>query len=228
MDLSLSQGIQRLSIQFPPFILAVIFHEYAHGWIAKRWGDKTAEEQGRLTLNPLPHIDPLGTLIFPLINMLASTPFLIGWARPVPINPRRFRKYRPGLFWVALAGPGMNFLLALISSVLFCAVARWMPEGFYLREPLEAMAYVSVTLNYALAVFNLIPLPPLDGSKIIESILPARLSIKYEQISKYSFFILMALLLTGGLSVLSYPIQFCSNLTLYLMAKLFQLPGIFS
>lgn len=224
---SLAPNLQRLAVQFPPFILAVIFHEYAHGFVANRWGDKTAKEAGRLTLNPIPHIDPIGTLLFPIINMVSGMNILIGWARPVPIDPRRFRKFRPGLFWVSIAGPGMNVLLALISAALFCMIALWMPEDFYLREPLEAMAYVSVSLNYALAVFNLIPLPPLDGSKVVESMLPLAAARKYESIAQYSFFILMALLLTGAFSVLAYPIQYCANMTLYLMGRAFQLPGVY-
>jgi Zn-dependent protease len=207
--------------------MAVIFHEFAHGFIANRWGDKTAKEAGRLTLNPLPHVDMLGTIIFPLINMASGTNFLIGWARPVPIDPRRFRKYRPGLFWVAIAGPSMNVLLAFLSAALFCALSLWVPETFYLHEPLIAMAYVSVSLNFALGIFNLIPLPPLDGSKIIESVLPYAAAQKYEKVAQYSFFILMALLLTGALSVLAYPINFCTNLTIFVMAKLFHLPGVY-
>ena len=223
---TLASGLQKLAVQFPPFIIAVIFHEYSHGFVARLWGDKTAEEAGRLTLNPVPHIDVLGTLIFPIINMVSSVPILIGWAKPVPIDPRRFRKYRPGLFWVSIAGPGSNVILAILSAATFCAITLWVPEDFYLREPLEAMAYISVTLNYALGIFNLIPLPPLDGSKIVEAFLPLRFVQKYEQLAKYSFFILIALLLTGAMSVLSYPIRFLSNLTLYSMAQLFHLPGV--
>src|SRR4051812_33854217 len=104
----LVQRLQLTAIQMPPFLMAVVFHEFAHGIVANRWGDSTAKDEGRLTLNPVPHVDPIGTLLFPLINMISGIPFLIGWARPVPINPSRFRKYRPGLFWVSLAGPSMN------------------------------------------------------------------------------------------------------------------------
>jgi Zn-dependent protease len=222
---SLAPNLQRLAVQFPPFILAVIFHEYAHGFIAHRWGDKTAQEAGRLTLNPVPHVDPIGTLLFPIINMVSGMNFLIGWAKPVPIDPRRFRKFRPGLFWVSIAGPGMNVLLAFVSAAIFCSIALWMPEDFYLHDPLEAMAYVSISLNYALAVFNMIPLPPLDGSKVVESFLPLHLARKYESVAQYSFFILMALLLSGAFSLLAGPIQFLANFTLYAMARLFQFPG---
>ncbi len=218
---SLSERMQMLSIQLVPFIMAVVFHEFAHGFIANRWGDNTAKSQGRLTLNPIPHMDPVGTLLFPIINMLTGMNLLFGWAKPVPINPSRFTKYRPALFWVSLAGPGMNFLLALISAVVFCSIQTWVPQSFYLYEPLTAMSYVSVSLNYALGIFNLIPLPPLDGSKMIEAFLPHEVARKYESISQYSFFILLALLLSGAISVLSYPIHFLSQLTFFLVGQLF-------
>lgn len=223
---SFAERFQMLSVQLVPFIMAVVFHEYAHGFVANRWGDNTAKAAGRLTLNPVPHMDPLGTVIFPIINMLSGMNLLFGWARPVPINPMRFHKYRPGLFWVSLAGPGMNFLLAIISSAAFCSLRLWVPETFYLYEPLIAMTYISVSLNYALGIFNLIPLPPLDGSKIVESFLPHETARKFEMLSQYSFFILMALLLTGALSILSYPIRICTSLTLYGMARIFGLPEV--
>jgi Zn-dependent protease len=218
---SFAERFQMLSIQLVPFIMAVVFHEYAHGFVAHYWGDDTAKSKGRLTLNPLPHMDPLGTVLFPVINMLSGMNILFGWAKPVPIDPSKFRKLRHGLFWVSLAGPGMNFLLANISAFVFCAIHAWVPTTFYLHEPLLAMAYVSVTLNYALGIFNLIPLPPLDGSKIIEAFLPIQAARKYELLGRYSFFILMALLLSGALSVLSYPIRFCTNLSLMMVSSLF-------
>src|SRR5690348_616427 len=136
---SFAERIQVLSIQLVPFIMAVVFHEYAHGFIANQWGDPTAKKMGRLTLNPIPHMDPYGTLIFPIINMLTGMNLLFGWARPVPINPTHFRKYRPALFWVSIAGPGMNFILAFLSAFAFCAIQAWLPRSFYLFEPLLAM-----------------------------------------------------------------------------------------
>ncbi len=226
MGESFAQNIQLLSVQFVPFVMAVVFHEYAHGFIASRWGDATAKESGRLTLNPLPHVDPLGTLVFPILMMLSGTHILFGWAKPVPIDPRRFRKFRPALFWVSFAGPGMNFLLATLSAAAFCAIQRWVPQSFYLFEPLITMCYVSITLNYALGIFNLIPLPPLDGSKIIESVLPLELARKYESLSRYGMLILMALLFTGALSAIGTPIRFASNVTLGLMARAFHLPEV--
>ncbi|HAR43972.1 MAG TPA: site-2 protease family protein [Bdellovibrionales bacterium] len=218
---SFAERFQMMSVQIVPFIMAVVFHEFAHGFVAHKWGDDTAKNAGRLTLNPLPHMDPIGTVLFPLINMLSGMGLLFGWARPVPINPNRFHKYKHGLFWVSFAGPGMNFVLAIISAAVFCMIKLWVPQDFYLYEPLFAMAYISVSLNYALGIFNLIPLPPLDGSKILGVFLPYEAARKYEMIAQYSFFILMALLITGVFSVLAYPIRFFTNATLYLMALLF-------
>jgi len=220
------ERMQLLSIQLVPFIMAVVSHEYAHGWVAHKWGDKTAAQQGRLTLNPIPHLDPIGTVLFPIINMLSGINLLFGWARPVPIDPRNFKKYRPGLFWVSLAGPGMNFTLAILSSIVFYICQLWIPHDFYLFEPLVNMAYVSVSLNYALGIFNLLPMPPLDGSKIIESLLPYEAARKFESFAQYSFFILMALLLTGVLNYLSYPIRFFTNLTLVGVGYCFGFNGL--
>lgn len=220
-DLNWNERLQVLSIQFVPFIMAVVFHEVAHGWAAKRFGDKTAEEQGRLTLNPLPHIDPIGTVLFPVINMVSGIPILFGWAKPVPIDVRNFKKFRPGLFWVSFAGPGMNFILAVFSGAVFAAIKKWVPEDFFLFEPLIAMTYVSVSLNFALGLFNLVPIPPLDGSKMIESVLPKKWIAEYEKIAPYSFFILMGLLMIGAFKVLEFPIRLFSNIVLLGMTTLF-------
>jgi Zn-dependent protease len=222
---SFALRIQDLSIQMPPFIIAVVFHEFAHGLVAHHWGDQTAKLQGRLTLNPVPHLDPIGTILFPLINMLSGMSLLIGWARPVPINPNRFRKYRPGLFWVSIAGVAMNFLLAVLSAAALCALTLWMPQDFYLFEPLSRMAFVSVQLNFMLGIFNLIPLPPLDGSKVVEVFLPYEAARRYEALAQYSFFILMALLLTGAFQILAAPIQGATQLTVYAMARVFGIAG---
>lgn len=205
-------------------MMAVIFHEYAHGFMANRWGDPTAKDNGRLTLNPIPHIDPIGTLLFPMLNMVTGMHLLFGWANPVPINPTRFHKYRPGLFWVSFAGPGMNFLLATLAAAVCCALIRWMPEDFYLFVPLVKMTHVAVTLNFALGFFNLIPLPPLDGSKMVQAFLSYEATRKYEQLARYSFFILLALIMTNAISVLGYPILFASRLVMLTMARAFDVP----
>jgi Zn-dependent protease len=226
MDWDFSENIQRLSIQFVPFVMAVVFHEFAHGLVASKWGDNTAKDAGRLTLNPIPHMDPIGTLAFPIINMLTGIPILFGWARPVPIEPRNFRKFRAGLFWVSFAGPGMNFFMAFVSAALFCSLRLWVNPEFFLYEPFVTMAYVSISLNFALGIFNLIPLPPLDGSKMVESFLPFKTARKYEELAKYSFFILLALLWSGAFKVIAYPIAFCADATLNIMAYIFRLPEV--
>ena len=214
--------IQRLSVQLVPFIMAVVFHEYAHGFVANLWGDRTARDSGRLTLNPIPHMDPIGTILFPVINMVTGIPLLIGWARPVPINPARFRKYRQGLFFVSLAGPAMNVLLAFLAAIVVCGIVKWMPSDFYLFDPLVEMCRVAIQLNYALAFFNLVPLPPLDGSKVVESFLSYEATKKYEKLSQYSFFIFMALLVTGAWTfLLGGPIQFAYSRTLWLAVTIF-------
>jgi len=215
-----------ISVQIVPFIMAVVFHEYAHGLMAYKCGDETAKRAGRLTMNPLPHLDPIGTVLFPLINMISGINLLFGWARPVPINPNRFKNYRRSLFLVAFAGPGMNIIIALFSAAAFCAIRLWVPGDFYLYEPLLGMSYISVSLNFALAIFNLIPLPPLDGSKLVQSFLSYEATQKYESLSRYSFFILMALLLSGGLNVLSHPIKFMTDIALYAMAFVFRMPEV--
>jgi Zn-dependent protease len=219
-----ASNMQRLSIMIVPFLVAVIFHEVAHGFVAYRWGDSTARDQGRITFNPVPHIDPLGTLILPILMMFTGSGMLFGWARPVPINPTRFKKYRAGLFWVSLAGPAMNFLIAALSGLSFAAILKFVSPEFYLFEPLIEMTKVSVMLNFSLGIFNLLPLPPLDGSKIIESFLPYNAMKAYESIAQYSFWILLALIMTGALSILSVPIQFLTRFTLIESISLFQIP----
>jgi Zn-dependent protease len=222
---SFNLNIQRLALQIVPFFMAVIFHEVAHGWVANRWGDSTAKDYGRLTFNPVPHMDLMGTVILPIIMMASGSGILFGWAKPVPIDPSRFRKFRPGLFWVSIAGPMMNFILAAVSALSFAVLNKYMPADFYLSEPLAGMAFISVSLNFSLGIFNLLPLPPLDGSKIIESFLPYNALRKYEQFAQYSFWILMALLLTGALSILSGPITFLSRLFIGLAIAAVGLPA---
>jgi len=224
MDMGVfSDRLRMTAIQVVPFIMAVVFHEFAHGYIAHKWGDDTAKDNGRLTLNPLPHLDPIGTVLFPLLNMILGINWLFGWAKPVPIRPGQFHHYRKGLFWVSLAGPAMNVILAVGSGIILGFLVRFVPETFYLYEPFKLMAMVSIQLNFALCIFNLIPLPPLDGSKIVDAFLPYRLSQKYAQLGNYSFFILMALMFTGGFAILSYPINFLATLTVYGVGILFQL-----
>ncbi len=207
--------LQRLAIWFVPFMMAVVFHEFAHGWIASVWGDSTAKDQGRLTLNPLPHIDPVGTVVLPILMMATGVPLLLGWAKPVPINPTRFRKYRPGLFWVSFAGPLMNFFLAAVSAIAYFLIINLMPSDFYLFEPLAKMSQASVLMNYFLGVFNLFPIPPLDGSKMIESFLSYDATRKYEALGQYSFWIILVLIGFGFFQrVMGPPTYFLVDITM--------------
>ncbi len=217
----LQEGIQRLGYQFVPFLLAVVGHEVGHGLMASLWGDKTAKDAGRLTLNPLPHLDMFGTVLFPVINMVLGINVLFGWAKPVPIDPRRFKNYRKGLFCVALAGPFSNFIMAFGCALVLCAMVRFTPPSFIFYQEFATMLEIGVYINYGLGIFNLIPLPPLDGSKIIESFLSYSAMIQYEKVARYSFFILIALLFTGVLSLLSGPIVFMAHLTLGIASMLF-------
>lgn len=186
--------MQRLAILVPPILLAVTVHEMAHGWVAYRLGDPTAKMQGRLTFNPIRHLDPVGTLVF----LLTQT---IGWARPVPVDPRYFKSPRRDMVWVSLAGPAVNLLLAFLSA-LFIRQTVVFFEGIqdpylYFVRPLVYMAYVSVQINIGLAIFNLIPIPPLDGSKVLMGLLPLKLAIWYEQFERYGFVLILILVFTG-------------------------------
>ena len=226
MTEGLQEGVQRLGYQFVPFLIAVVVHEFGHGLLAYFWGDSTAKDSGRLTLNPVPHVDPIGTLLFPIIGMLSGINLLIGWAKPVPIDPRRFRKYRPGLFWTSLGGPGANAVTAFLCAIGLCLMIRFSSPEFMFYKEFTTMLQVGVYINFGLGIFNLIPIPPLDGSKIVESFLSYSAMQKYERISQYSYFILMALMFTGAFSVLMGPITFLANATLLLAAKLTGVPFV--
>ncbi|MEW6055250.1 MAG: site-2 protease family protein [Bdellovibrionota bacterium] len=224
-----TMGVERLQVvflQMVPFLMAIVFHEVAHAFVAKRHGDDTAKSLGRLTLNPIPHIDPIGTLLFPMINMLTGMNLLFGWAKPVPIDYNRLRPYRSGLFLVSLAGPAANVILALFSAMLLVLFWAFVPRDFYLFEPLGEMAKAAIFINYALAIFNLIPLPPLDGSKMVQSFLSYDATRKYESMQAYSFFILLALLWSGGLNILAVPITYLGNLSIGIWVGLLNVVGV--
>jgi Zn-dependent protease len=176
-------------ITFPVFVISIVVHECAHGLMALWNGDPTARERGRLTLNPLPHVDPLGSVILPGLLLLTHAPFLFGWAKPVPVDWSRLRHPLNDQLKVALAGPASNALLALI----FAAVARVAPEaGFW--APLRVMGYAGVVWNCALAIFNLVPIPPLDGSWLLMRFLPLRHIIALQQFRLVGMVVLVGLL----------------------------------
>lgn len=176
-------------------LFSVIVHEVMHGWMALRFGDTTAQRAGRLTLNPLPHIDPIGTVLLPLMLLVlpaitgVGTGFIIGWAKPVPVNPLHFKNIRKGELFVSAAGIVSNLLLALVAASLYHLTLPVV--GFHLIT--EILKY-AVSINLMLAIFNLLPIPPLDGSKILLSQLPLYLAREYEKITPYGFFIILILL----------------------------------
>lgn len=176
-----------LALSIIILLLSVIIHEVAHGLAARYFGDHTAERAGRLTLNPIPHIDPFGTILLPLLLILTGSPVLFGWAKPVPVNPLNFRDIRKGELATSAAGVLANLALAAIGAIIFHAI----PQDFL---PLvKSLALFTVRINAVLAVFNLLPIPPLDGSKVVMSILPAHLENEYRKLERFGFMILILL-----------------------------------
>ena len=204
--------VQFAAIAILPLLFGITLHEVAHGWVAKRLGDKTALMMGRLTLNPLKHIDPVGTILVPGLLMLAGGA-IFGWAKPVPVTWQNLRNPKRDMALVALAGPmanlGMAFLWALIArlGILLSAVTPWV------SVPMILMGKVGIVLNLVLMVLNLLPLPPLDGGRIMTSLLPGPLSYRFSRIEPYGFFILIALLMTGVLwKLLGPPVSVLEDL----------------
>jgi Zn-dependent protease len=193
--------IQRISIMAVPILLAVTFHEYAHGWVADRLGDPTARLAGRLTFNPFKHLDLFGTIIFVLTRM-------IGWAKPVPVNPFNLKNPKKGMMLVSLAGFMANIILAVVSGILFRSMypfgIPYLP--FEVNYPLNQMILESVRINLGLALFNIIPIPPLDGSKVFAGLLPPNLYVQFSKIEPYGFLILIFLIVTGAVNVVIAPL----------------------
>ena len=209
---SLPQILHTISYMGLPLLFAMVLHEYAHGWVAYRCGDSTAKLQGRLTMNPLAHIDPFGTVILPLICLLLPGGFFLGWAKPVPIDPRAMHQPRRDMALVAAAGPAMNLALAIGSAILFAILLSIDPTiGNYwsksepvgsagtlqqmFLQPIAVMAVYSVLINVLLMLFNLLPLPPLDGGRILTSLLPRTAAITLSRVEPYGMFILMGLII---------------------------------
>ncbi|MBR2476907.1 MAG: site-2 protease family protein [Clostridia bacterium] len=193
---TLTNFIINLVLSVPGLLLALTVHEFAHGWIADKMGDPTARYNGRLSLNPVAHMDLFGTICLLF--------FHFGWAKPVPINPRNFRNKRLGIVAVSLAGPVSNFLLALVMGFVFGAVARFVPLGMLKEFLIEVLRY-AIVMNVGLMIFNLIPIPPLDGSKILMEFLPPKYKFKLYSIERYFSIILLVLVYTGILTpVLSF------------------------
>jgi Zn-dependent protease len=210
--------VRGISIWALPVVLAVVLHEVAHGWVADRLGDNTARFMGRLTLNPLKHIDPFGTVLIPLMLIVAGSPFLFGYAKPVPVDFRKLRNPRRDMVWVALAGPLTNLLLALISTLLL-ALAANMPESMiWIAKPLALMCQASIIINLVLFIFNLLPLPPLDGGRVAVGLLPAPMGYQLARLEPYGFIIIVGLLLLGVFQVVIGPLVMGGSYLLINMA----------
>jgi Zn-dependent protease len=208
------ETIQIIAIGALPVLAAIVFHEVAHGYVAYHLGDPTAARMGRLTLNPLSHIDPFGTILLPLLLFVAHSPFVFGYAKPVPVNFHNLNHPKRDMIWVALAGPLTNLLLALGSVMLLkllVSVDLSSQGGLssILLVPLALMAKTSVVMNVALAVFNLIPIPPLDGGRVLVGLLPEPQSSVVARVERYGFLIIIVLLMTDILDrVLGPAINF--------------------
>lgn len=194
--------IQKIAVWALPVIFAITVHEVAHGWVANRLGDPTARMLGRLTLNPIKHIDPIGTVLIPAV-LLALGGFIFGWAKPVPVTAQNLKNPRRDMAIVAAAGPAVNLIMAVLWA-LVARFAQWLPaESLVL--PLTYMGFAGIGINIALAVLNLLPIPPLDGGRVVSNLLPPRTSAQYDRIEPYGFFILLGLIMTGALGYLLGP-----------------------
>jgi Zn-dependent protease len=195
--------IQYFTISIIPVLLAITVHEAAHGYAAKHFGDKTAYYLGRITLNPIKHIDPLGTVVIPGMLLLLSAPFLFGWAKPVPVNFSNLNDPKKDMMWVALAGPASNLVMAIIWAII---LGLFKSSGTSYALFVIGMAQVGIMINLVLMLLNLLPIPPLDGGRMAVSLLPSPWSYKLASIERYGMFILIFLIVSGLLSAILLPL----------------------
>ncbi len=203
--------VTRVAMFFVPFLFALTFHEYAHGFVAKKLGDDTADHMGRLTMNPIPHLDIVGTVILPIALILTQAPFFFGWAKPVPVDPRNLKNYRTDMFWIAAAGPLSNLLLAFIGAFSLVYIIGFHPQWQY-TQALNQILVTFILFNAALAIFNMIPVPPLDGSKVLARFLSPDINRKIEENQHMLSFALLFLFVSGAIKILSIPIFFVMNI----------------
>lgn len=203
--MDLANLVQLIALYAIPAIFAITLHEAAHGYAARHFGDPTAYQAGRITLNPVRHIDPVGTLLIPAVVLFVSGgKFAFGWAKPVPVDFGRLRNPKRDMLWVAAAGPGANLFMAVLWALLFKVVA--VLPAHYFSEPALRMAEGGIIINLVLMVLNLFPLPPLDGGRIAVSLLPHRLAYQFSRVEPYGMIILMVLLFTGVLGAVMLPV----------------------
>jgi len=202
-------------IQIVALVLAIVFHEAAHGWVAWRNGDPTAKALGRITLNPLPHVDLFGSVLLPVILIATNSPILIGWAKPVPVNPRNFRDPKRGFARVSIAGPGSNFLLAFVAAAALKVWAlaspglRFDPAGWHgiqVALPLALFLQYTIFTNLVLGVFNMFPVPPLDGGHVLVGVLPPRQAALLARVEPFGMLIVILLAMSGLIGVFVRPI----------------------
>ena len=201
----------KLALIFVPFVFALCIHEYAHGLVAKWFGDNTAHAMGRLTLNPLAHADLIGTFVLPIATIIFGIPIFFGWAKPVPVDARQLKNPRTDMFWIALAGPGSNLLMAFIAAGAMGFMMHQIPAMASSVAFAKMLNYFILT-NIFLAVFNLIPLHPLDGGKVIARFLPRQWNIWLEENENITGIILMVLIFSGALGILRYPVIYLHTL----------------
>jgi len=215
MDLNL---VQKIAIWIPPVMLGITLHEVSHGWVASKLGDTTAKMMGRLTLNPLKHIDPVGTILIPGALLLLQSGFIFGYAKPVPINWRNLRQPKRDMAIVAAAGPMANLLMAIVWGLLIRVAPLFGETGV----ALVYMGVAGIFINTVLMVLNLLPLPPLDGGRVMTSLLPGPLAYRFSKIEPFGFMILIALLITGVLGKILLPV------VTFIMGALAMLTGLSS
>jgi Zn-dependent protease len=202
--MNIDQLIQTIALAAIPILFAITLHEAAHGYVARHFGDMTAWQQGRISLNPLRHIDPVGTLLVPLLTLFMGG-VLFGWAKPVPVNFGALRRPKQDMLWVAIAGPATNLVMALGWALVY--KLAWMFPGGYFAEPMMGMAGWGIRINVILMVLNLLPLPPLDGGRVAVSLLPHRQAYQLSRIEPYGIFILLFLAITPVLGWILLPLM---------------------
>lgn len=212
--------IQKIIIWTLPVLFAITVHEVAHGWAALKLGDKTAQMMGRLTLNPIKHIDPLGTILVPGL-LLMFTGFMFGWAKPVPVTFQNLRDPKKDMAWVALAGPAANLIMGFFWALLVKVGLVLATSDVAIAGPMIYMGVAGVLVNGMLMLLNLLPLPPLDGGRILVSILPPKLAWRVEKIEPYGFFILLGLLYFGIVMMILWPLM---QVYMWSLAMLFDMP----